>query len=250
MDWILILTILVLGLSIGSFLNVVIFRLGKKRGIFLGRSECANCGHLLKWPDLIPILSFVILKGRCRYCKRQISWVYPSVEIITAVAFLSFIYLGAVFNHRTIYGLILISGLIVIVFSDLLEMWIPDKIIIPLAILALIANMTQPDLSLKIATALVIGSLFAIISLASKGRSMGLGDAKLVFFMGLALGYPLGVAAVLISIWVAALVGIGMVIAKRGTMKTALPLGTFLGSVSIVAIIFRNELQQIIQIYL
>ena len=241
------LLILILGLSIGSFLNVVIFRLGKRAGILLGRSECPHCGHILKWHDLIPVLSFLIIKRRCRYCKHKISWAYPVVEISTAVAFWAYFYFQNTHDVHLIYGLALISGLIVITFSDLLELIIPDKIVFPLIILVFAFNLAAVDISARLITALVLGSIFAIMYLGSRGRWMGLGDAKLVFLIGLALGYPLGVLAVLLSVWTAALVGIALVMAKKATLKTALPLGTFLAISSIILIIFQNELQKITQ---
>lgn len=235
------------GLCLGSFLNVVIFRLGKKNGILLGGSECPHCGHSLKWQNLIPILSFLALKGKCRYCRRKLSWTYPAVEILTAAAFLAYIYFRNTYDIQVIYGLALISGLIVITFSDLLELIIPDKIVFPLIILAFAFNLIAVDISARLITGLILGAIFAIMYLGSRGRWMGLGDAKLVFLIGLALGYPLGVLAVLLSVWTAALVGIALVMAKKATLKTALPLGTFLATSSIILIIFQNELQKITQ---
>lgn len=247
MDWIITFATLVVGLSVGSFLNVVIFRLDKKGGILLGRSECRNCGRVLKWHDLVPVLSFLILKGKCRYCRHKISRIYPVVEILTAVSFLAYIHFRNTYDVEVIYGLVLISGFMVIVFSDLIELIIPDKIVFPLIILAFIFNLKAPDLSIRLITALIIGSIFAIMYLGSRGRWMGLGDAKLVFLMCLALGYPLGLLAILLSVWTAALVGIALVATKKATLKTALPLGTFLATCSIVFIIFQNELQKITQ---
>ena len=247
MGWIITLFILVVGLSVGSFLNVVIFRLDKKGGILFGRSECRSCGHIIRWYDMVPVAGFLFLKRRCRHCLQKISLIYPAVEILTAVAFLAYIYFRNTYDVEVLYGLVLISGLIVITFSDLLELIIPDKIVFPLIILAFAFNLAAVDISARLITALVLGSIFAIMYLGSRGRWMGLGDAKLVFLIGLALGYPLGVLAVLLSVWTAALVGIALVMAKKATLKTALPLGTFLAISSIILIIFQNELQKITQ---
>ena len=239
--------IFAIGLCVGSFLNVVIFRLNKKPGILLGRSECPHCGHILKWRDLVPILSFLILKRRCRYCRQKISLIYPAVEAIAAISFMAYFYFRNSYQILAVYDLVLISGLLVILFSDLLEFTIPDKIVFPLIILAFTFNLTASDLSGRLTTALIIGLIFAIIYLVSQGRWIGLGDAKLVFLMGLALSYPLGALAVLLSVWTAALVGIALVATKKATFKTALPLGTFLAASSIIFIIFQNELQKITQ---
>lgn len=232
----------------GSFLNVIIFRLDKKAGIFRGRSECRGCKNVLKWYDLIPIVSFLILQGRCRYCKKNISRIYPSVEIITAISFWAYFYFRG-FTAGSIYDLILISAFVALLFFDLLYFLIPDKIIFPLIVLALIYNFTTPDFENRLATALVLSAIFAIMHIASRGRWMGLGDAKLVFLIGMVFGYPLGALAVLLSVWTAALIGAGLVATKKATLKTALPLGTFLAFSSIIFIIFQNELQKISRIF-
>lgn len=248
MDWLTAIIIIIFGLSVGSFLNVVIFRLDKKAGIFWGRSECRECKNVLKWYDLIPILSFLILWGRCRYCKKNISRVYPFVEIITAISFWAYFYFRS-FTAGSIYDLVLISALIVLLFFDLLYLLIPDKIIFPLIVLTLVYNFEMPDFESRLATALVLSAIFAIMHIVSRGRWMGLGDAKLVFLIGVVFGYPLGVLSVLLSVWTAALIGVGLIAAKKATLKTALPLGTFLAFSSIVFIIFQNELQRISQIF-
>ena len=247
MDWIITFFILVVGLSVGSFLNVVIFRLDKKGGILFGRSECRSCGHIIRWYDMIPVAGFLLLKRKCRHCGQKISFIYPAVEILTAVSFLAYIYFRNTYDIHTIYGLVFIAGLIIIMFSDLLEFIIPDKIVFPLIILAFALNLSAADISARLITSLILGAIFAIMYLGSRGRWLGLGDAKLVFLIGMVLGYPLGVLAVLLSVWTAALVGIVLVTAKKATLKTALPLGTFLAINSIILIIFQNELQKITQ---
>ena len=249
MGYIFFLFVIVLGLSVGSFLNVVLTRLGKKKGILLGSSECPDCKHGLRWYDLIPIVSFLALRGRCRYCKHGISWLYPTLEALTAILFVAYLYFRGLGSLETMSDLLIISGLIAILFFDLREFIIPDKIVFPLIILAFVAGLTSSDFAARLTTASIIALLFAILYLGSRGRWMGLGDAKLVFLIGLVLGYPLGMLAVLFSVWSAALVGIAMVMAKKASMKTALPLGTFLASSSILFIIFQNELQKNIQTY-
>lgn len=249
MDWPTAFFILAVGLSVGSFLNVVIFRLDKKGGILFGRSECRSCGHVIRWYDMVPVVGFLFLGGRCRHCKQKISRIYPVVEILTALSFFAYFHFRGITGIGSFYELALISGLITLIFFDLLDFIIPDKVVAPLAALAFVFNFNAPDLLTKLATALAIGSLFAIIHLGSRGRWMGFGDAKLVFLIGLALGYPLGMLAVLFSVWTAASVGIALVLVKRASMKTALPLGTFLASSSIIFLIFQDELQKTIQTY-
>lgn len=238
---------LVLGLSVGSFLNVVILRLDKKKGILLGRSECPKCGHRLRWYDLVPVFSFLLLRGKCRYCKHKISRLYPTVEILTAISFIAYLFFHGLDGPEILLDLLIISGLIAIAFFDLRELIIPDKIVLPLIILVFFFNLSVTDISVRLITALILGAIFAIMYLGSRGQWIGLGDAKLVFLIGLVLGYPLGVLAVLLSIWTAALIGIILVAVKRATFKTALPLGTFLAASSIIFLILQNELQKITQ---
>jgi leader peptidase (prepilin peptidase) / N-methyltransferase len=241
--------VILMGLSVGSFLNVVITRLGKKRGILLGKSECPDCGHRLKWYDLLPVASFLLLRGKCRYCKNRISRLYPAVEILTAVSFAAYFYFRGLTGSDVLIDLLIISGLVIILVFDLRELLIPDKIVLPLTVVALLFYLPAPDISLRLTTALATGLLFAIMYWMSRGRSIGLGDAKLAFLMGLTLGYPLGALAVLFSVWAAALVGIALIAAKKASMKTALPLGAFLATASIIFIILEHELQQIFQVY-
>ena len=144
--------IFVLGLIVGSFLNVVICRLETGEGIIVGRSHCPRCKEILKWFDLIPLLSFIFLKGKCRYCKKPISWQYPIVELATGLIFFSiFNFQFSIFNEFSIFNpeinsgqvfqtlnilnflfLIFVSCILIIIFAfDLKHFIIPDKIIFP-----------------------------------------------------------------------------------------------------------------------
>ena len=128
--------IFILGISIGSFLNVLIERLPKNKSI-LGRSACNHCNKTLSWKDLIPILSFVYLRGKCRYCHSPFSYQYPIVELLTGILFVFTIYYLPITNLSTnylissIYYLAIVSSLIVIFFADLRHGIIPDKILFP-----------------------------------------------------------------------------------------------------------------------
>ena len=123
--------VLSFGLIVGSFLNCVIYRLEEGKSFLKGRSFCPDCKHTLSWRDLIPLLSFLILKGKCRYCQKKISWQYPSVELSTGILFL------LIFNYTfpnllaTGYWLLVASFLIIIFVYDLKHYVIPDKVIYP-----------------------------------------------------------------------------------------------------------------------
>lgn len=233
----------------GSFLNVIIFRLNKKTGIFTGRSECLKCGKQLKWYDLFPVLSYVFLKRKCRNCKSKISPVYPLTELVTAFCFLLFyaVY-KPVFEVADFYYLLIITFFVALIFFDYLYLLLPDKIILPLTIVAILFNLffRRSEFLALLLSALILGSIFAIIHISSKGEGAGLGDAKLLFLIGLVLGYPLGFLSMILSVWIAALVGIGLMLFGKANRKTALPFGSFLAGISILVIIFQNEIQKII----
>ena len=238
------------GLIFGSFMNVLIFRLGKKDGIFTGRSECPQCLARLHWYDLFPLFSYVQLRGRCRYCSTNISKVYPVVEATTGIIFtlLFFMRWPIIDLHFFIYGF-LIFFLVFIFFYDSLYLIIPDKIVFPLIGFMLIYNFIFriKDFENLLLTGVFMSLFFATMYIISGGRWMGLGDAKLVFLLGLIFGYPIGFWVVVFSIWSAALAGIGMIIFKKASLKTALPFGAFLSVVSILFIIFEHEIQSQLQ---
>lgn len=214
----------------------------------MGRSECPKCLKKIKWYDLIPVLSYILLKGKCRACNDKISPVYPLVEAATAL-FFSLFYLihKPIFDVTDFYYLLIITSFVVLVFFDYLYFLIPDKIVLPLTILTILFNyfFRRHEFTTLLLSALIMGGIFAIIHLSSKGEWMGFGDAKLMFLIGLVLGYPLGFFSLILSVWTAALVGISMMTLGKATRKTALPFGSFLAGVSILIIIFQNELQKI-----
>lgn len=231
----------------GSFLNVVLFRLNKKGGLITGRSECVTCLKQINWYDLFPVLSFILLRGKCRNCKSNISLIYPFVELVTGFCFLFFYIInGPLLEPVDFYFLFIIAPFVVLVLFDYLYFLIPDKIIFPLAIFTIFFNyfFRQPEFINLLLSALAMGGIFAIINLSSKGEWVGFGDAKLMFLIGLILGYPLGLVAMVLSVWTGALVGIGLMLAGKANRKTALPFGSFLSGVSILIIIFQNEIQK------
>ena len=244
--------IFLIGLSLGSFLSVLVVRLplGEK-GIAAGRSHCPHCRHQLAWYDLAPFLSYLLVRGHCRYCRQKISIVYPIIELATATVFVTYFYRTELsFDFSIIFQLFFLLIFISVIFSDFLYFIIPDKIIIPAIALAAIYPLLFQRGAIwnLLITGLVLSGIFAIIFVVSCGKWIGFGDVKLVTLIGLLFGYPLGFLAVIFSIWSGALWGIMLMALRRATMKTALPFGIFLSVVSIVFIIFQNEIQ-ILKIY-
>ncbi len=222
----------ILGAIVGSFLNVIILRLGAKgKG---GRSQCLACGKTLRSYELIPIASFLFLRGRCRSCKVRISPQYPLVELLTGLVF------AAVFWRESLSlpllsSLVLWSLLIVIAVYDLRHKIIPNAVVSVAIFLSLlhflytyfVLHTTSP---LDFWGGLLIPLPFALIWLATKGRAMGLGDAKLLVVFSWYLGFAHGLSALVLGFWFGAALALILLSLrlKRITMKTELPLAPFL----------------------
>jgi len=219
------------GLFVGSFLNCVIYRLETKQSFLRGRSFCPYCKHKLSWRDLIPVFSFLFLRGRCRYCGKKISWQYPLVELATGVLFiLIFWHLGFGFDLTLGFWILLTCFLIIIFVYDLKHYIIPDKVIYPaIAISFFYVLIFQRTLFFNFfLSALGAGLFFFLIYLISQGKWLGFGDVKLAFLMGLFLGFPKILPALFLSFFIGAIIGVGLVLAKKKGLKSEVPFGPFL----------------------
>lgn len=236
--------VIIIGLSIGSFVNVLIARtpLGKKIN---GRSKCPECGLNIKWYDLVPLISFAVLSGKCRACGWKIPWRYPLIELITAIVFgVLFIAGGGVLDLQLFYRWVISAGLIALAGCDLDKFVLPDSLTAGLSVFVLVfkAIADPSELVSMCVTGLLLAMGFGILFLVSRGSWLGLGDVKLAFLVGLILNYPLAIIAVLGAIWSAAIVGVVLVAIRRASFRSALPFGTFLAGATIVAMIFSHEL--------
>lgn len=228
--------IFLFGLAVGSFLNCVIYRLETGKNFLKGRSHCPDCQHKLGFRDLIPVLSFIILKGKCRYCQKNISWQYPAVELATAITFVLTILLNDTMGLLgSFYFLAMASFLIVIFVYDLKHYIIPDKVIYPAILIALVYDFWKSDFLLLIfgksdflLSALAAAGFFLAIVLVSRGRWMGIGDIKLGFLMGLILGFPNILLALFLAFFIGAIIGIGLIFASKKSLKSEVPFGPFL----------------------
>lgn len=235
--------IFILGLMAGSFLNCVIYRSEEKKSFLKGRSFCPYCKHQLSWQDLIPVFSFLFLKGKCRYCQKPISWQYPLVEISTALIFL------LVFNFQlSIFNFIIAPLLIIIFVYDLKHYIIPDKIIYPAVGIAFIYNLLRLILepgrfSFGVFwAALAATGFFTAIVLISRGKWMGIGDIKLAALMGLILGFPGILVALFLAFFIGAAVGVGLIAAGKKKLSSEVPFGPFLVTGTFIALFWGEKL--------
>jgi len=262
LQFLIILIIFSTGLAIGSFLNCVIYRLEKNESFLKGRSYCPNCKHKLSWQDLIPLLSFIELRGRCRYCKKPISLQYPLVELATAILFVGVFYITFPNFLLSIFYFLFSSFLIIIFVYDLKHYIIPDEVIYP-AIGAIlfyrffevlkfinwylfrnwkleIGNF-QPLLN-PFLSAVLASAFFLVIFLVSRGRWLGFGDVKLALFMGLFLGFPNILVALFSAFFSGAIIGLGLIIAKKKSLKSEVPFGPFLVFGIFLALFLGNKI--------
>lgn len=253
------------GLIFGSFVNCVIWRLHSKESFVGGRSYCPRCRHKLAAADLVPLLSFLFLGGKCRYCKENISWQYPLVELATSVLALAAAFIFAsgfmklgIIDPATVLILVYywaMIGILEIVFvSDLLWYVIPDEAIVfgvGLAALAQIFAAFSPlardliagDQSLGgvFLTAVFSTLVFLGIVVISKGKWMGLGDVKYAFLMGLVLGFPGIVAGLFLAFLSGAVIGLVLIAAGRKKLSSEIPFGPFLAAATLVALFFGQS---------
>lgn len=244
MNFLMIFFFFVIGLVIGSFLNVVIYRFNTSR-FLRGRSACVVCQNRLRWYELIPVVSFCLLRGRCRSCQTRISKVYLLVELITG-----FIFLGLFLKFQDLFDLnlwiflahyvfyaVAFSLLIVIAFYDFKHKIIPDKLALMLGVWSFAGLFFFSDTGLSVhlptlsqfLSGILIALPFAFLWLVSRGTWMGLGDAKLVLGLGWLVGLTRAVSGVAISFWSGALFGIFLILfSRKYKMKSEIPFAPFL----------------------
>ena len=243
MDYIVLVFVAIIGLILGSFMSVIVARLDNKSGILIGRSECPKCLVQLRWYDLVPLFSFLILGGKCRYCKEKISFIYPIMELSMAGSLLLYYWFNGPFiSWEIIHGFIVIFILLALAFFDYKHYILPDKLMFTgLAVSLAYLIFIRPDVLLgSILTGFGLAGFFAIIYLVSRGEWMGFGDVKLVLLVGFILGYPAGLLSIIAAVWAGAIFGIALMVIGRANLKTALPFGSFICGVSILFFIFNN----------
>lgn len=238
MTLIILLLSFILGTIVGSFLNVVSLRYGTGFG-FGGRSFCFTCNKKLNWYELIPILSFIVQKGKCRGCKSQFSAQYPTVELLTGLVFSILITLFSLLPFEVMvvllpFYLFIFSLLIVIAVYDMRHMIIPDFLAFLFGFCSLMFLFFTTPLKelvsfpgyLDLFSGFILAAPFAILWAVSRGTWMGLGDAKLSIGIGWLLGFVHGVSALALSVWMGAIWSVGKILIERVKGKHHTKLGS------------------------
>jgi leader peptidase (prepilin peptidase)/N-methyltransferase len=256
-----------LGALIGSFLNVVIHRVPREESIIFPNSRCPSCGTAIRPYDNVPILSYLVLRGRCRACGVSISARYPAIEALTALIF------GLVFLHDGLtlalpFDLIFVAALVALVFIDAEHMLLPDVITLPGFVFALIVRVLVPNMDglAFLSEGLLVGWPVWLISLVgalfgaaigggslwlmgwlwerARGvEAMGLGDVKMMFMVGAYLGWPLTVVTIFLGVVGGAFIGVGLMLWRRERdMQMLLPFGIFLGLGAILSLLAGQQL--------
>lgn len=235
-----------LGLIVGSFINVLVCRLRLAEDIFFDRSRCPHCKNIIAWYDNIPVISIILLNFKCRNCRKKISWQYPLVEVLTGVLFaligLGFFSSQDAFSWTfTLYLLGASVFLMAILVYDWLYMEIPDVLLWPGIFWALVFNLffdwNQKNFSgeiLSVSTysgvlaAFLAFVFFFLLSVLSHEKWMGMGDAYLAIFLGLILGWPEILLALFFSFLTGSIYGIISIAAGRKKMKSQVPFAPFM----------------------
>jgi len=254
-----------IGTAIGSFLNVLIDRLPKDKSI-MGRSHCDFCRRKLSAIDLIPVFSFLFLKGKCRKCKKKLSWQYPGIELLTGIVFvLVYVILapnvivqnqildasrsGGTYQNDVfslLFTLSIASCLIVIFFTDVKYQIIPDQMQIAMFVFSFLLQIVIIKNSYLVALLLVVGSGIVVmipillIYLLTKGRGMGFGDVKIAFNMGILLGIKSGLLALYFGFIFGAVYSIVLIILRKKKMKSKVAFGPFLILGILIIVVFKE----------
>jgi leader peptidase (prepilin peptidase)/N-methyltransferase len=242
--WALLFLIVLVGLALGSFLNVVIVRLPEHRSLWGPRSACPGCGAAIPWHDNVPLLSFLALRGRCRACAMRISWRYPIVEAATAA---SFVVAFHVFGPTPdfLVASLLLGTLIAVTAIDLQHQIIPDVITLPGIVAGFLANLASgrvPWLDSLVGIG-VGGGVFLVIILAS-GGGMGGGDMKLGAMLGAFLGWRLLLVALFVSVLLGGALAIALLATGKRRRKDPIPFGPFLAIGGAVGVLWGERLAQ------
>ena len=237
----------IFGAVVGSFLNVCICRLPKNESIVFPPSHCPTCDYRIPWYDNVPIISYLILRGKCRSCKARISTQYPLVELVTALLTLFlFMRFGPTFVFLVLF--LFCSAMVVVTFIDLEHQIIPDVISLPGIVAGFIFSFFIPQIGwLNSLIGIVVGggSLWLVASgyeLLTKKEGMGGGDIKLLAMMGAFFGWKAIPFIIFVSSLVGSVIGVTVMLIRKKDAKLAIPFGPFLALGAVLYIFFGSQL--------
>jgi leader peptidase (prepilin peptidase)/N-methyltransferase len=231
------------GLVIGSFLNVVIARVPERRSLWMPGSTCPGCGNAIAWHDNIPLVSFLLLRGRCRACAAPIPWRYPMVEAATAALFVvAWLVFGGDLRQFVI-AVVFLAALIAITVIDLRHQIIPDVITLPGIVAGLVASVVTDRISWveSMIGILVGGGLFVAVIVLSRG-GMGGGDLKLGAMLGAFLGWQALLVGLFVAVMLGGLSAVALLASRRLARKDAIPFGPFLALGGAVALFWGEAI--------
>jgi leader peptidase (prepilin peptidase)/N-methyltransferase len=238
--------LLLFGLCVGSFLNVCIHRLPLKQSVVRPGSRCPSCGYELRWYDNVPVLSYVMLRARCRSCSRPISLQYPLIEVVTAIVFLAHWY---AFGPTPLVAARLVLGcaLIVLFMIDLDHQILPDGNTPPGIVIGLVLSVFLPPgpIASLIGVLLGGGVLWAIAEAwfrLRKVEAMGFGDVKMLAMVGAWLGWKMVLLTFVLSSMMGGLVGAVLLASRRADMATRVPFGTMLAVAAMIASLYGGPI--------
>ena len=242
------LVIFVFGLIAGSFINVVAIRLPVGGSFVTGRSHCPDCNATLNWYELIPLFSFLILRGKCRTCHSSISWRYFFIELASGLLwvllFQAYGDKGAIFFLSTVF---VAELLLILALIDLNYLIIPDSILISILIISLFRFIPSPASFLS---AFGMGGFFWILWRYSHGVWVGLGDAKLLAVLGLVFGFPGSILVAYGAIIIGGFIGIALIVFRQANLKTQIPFGTILAGCAIIYLIYAKPILEVFHRYI
>lgn len=239
--------ITILGLLLGSFLNVCIYRLPREESIISKPFHCIKCKSKLGILDLLPVVSYAFISGNCRYCGEKISFRYPLVELLTGLLFfITYFHIG--FDILLIKYLFLFSLLMVITFIDIEHKIIPNQLVAIILIWAAIWQILYPQIELykAVAGSLLGGGILLFSAIISRG-GMGGGDIKFMFAAGFFLGISITALALFLAFLIGSIVGMGLIVLRIKSRKDPIPFGPFLSIGVFIAALWGYE---IIDLYL
>jgi leader peptidase (prepilin peptidase)/N-methyltransferase len=235
-----------LGLMLGSFMNVCIYRLPRGLSPVRPRSGCPNCGHMLAWYENVPVVSYLVLRGRCRTCRVAISPMYPIIEAITGAVFLAgYLWYGP--SALLIVRLAFAWAMIALFVIDYQHQILPNVITIPGIVVGILSNILAGPgwIASIIGAAVGAGSLYAIAEIYYRVRheeGLGMGDVKMLGMIGAFLGWKLVLLTLVISSFLGSIVGVFVLVSRKESLKYAMPFGTFLALGALVASVAGDKI--------